>query len=240
MALGSKKINPASTFSILAWNYQSLNSRLCRVDLGWIVLAWRILGKLPSNLSANFDGEFFFREFFGLVSPWHQAKIHAQTWHPNLLALLSNFTFSNPNFVHADFQLTGGTNWQFWLENFNLDRKFQLRCFYLRRPPGVQSRARSNNSIHYRSLDNFQPQRPQSYFSIPGYTGNPEMAECRTECLTAPCLMFIISSLPFCPHFRVGRKSIFQPFFPTSFWEGPKCVCTRSQGLQFWGRRNLK
>ena len=35
------------------------------------VLVWRILGKLPANISANFDGEFF-RDFFGLVFPRYQ------------------------------------------------------------------------------------------------------------------------------------------------------------------------
>ena len=46
---------------------------------------WRFLRKLPANFSANFDGETFVREFFGLVFPGYQSppekftpKTHAQ------------------------------------------------------------------------------------------------------------------------------------------------------------------
>ena len=55
---------------------------------------------------ANFDSE-----FFGLVFPGLQAtqKIHAQNSRPELSAFLSNFTFSNPKFIHADFLLPGET-----------------------------------------------------------------------------------------------------------------------------------
>ena len=61
---------------------------------------------------ANFDSE-----FFGLVFPGLQAtqKIHAQNSRPELSAFLSNFTFSNPKFIHGDFLLTGETespNWE--------------------------------------------------------------------------------------------------------------------------------
>ena len=55
---------------------------------------------------ANFDSE-----FFGLVFPGLQAtqKIHAQNSRPELSAFLSNFTFLNLKFIHADFMLTGET-----------------------------------------------------------------------------------------------------------------------------------
>ena len=55
---------------------------------------------------ANFDSE-----FLGLVFPGYQAtqKIHAQNSRPELSAFLSNFTFSNPKFIHGDFLLTGET-----------------------------------------------------------------------------------------------------------------------------------
>ena len=36
--------------------------------------------------------------------------IHAQNSRPNLSAFLSNFTFSNPKFIHTDFLLTGETS----------------------------------------------------------------------------------------------------------------------------------
>ena len=56
-------------------------------------------------LMANLDSE-----FFGLVFPGFQAtqKIHAQNSRPELSALLSNFTFLNPKFIHGDFLLTRG------------------------------------------------------------------------------------------------------------------------------------
>ena len=54
----------------------------------------------------------FGSEFFGLFFPGFQAtqKIRAQNSRPELSAFLSNFTFSNPKFIHADFLLTGETN----------------------------------------------------------------------------------------------------------------------------------
>ena len=62
---------------------------------------------MPANFSANFDGE-----LFGLVFPGFQAtqKIHAQNSRPELSAILSNFTFLNPKFIHGDFLLTWETN----------------------------------------------------------------------------------------------------------------------------------
>ena len=50
-------------------------------------------------------------EFFGLVFPGFQAtpKIHAQNSRPELSAFLSNFTFSDPKFIHGDFLLMGKT-----------------------------------------------------------------------------------------------------------------------------------
>ena len=58
-------------------------------------------------LMANFDSE-----FFGLVFPGFEPtqKIHAQNARPELSAFLSNFTFLNPTFIHAEFLLTGETN----------------------------------------------------------------------------------------------------------------------------------
>ena len=55
---------------------------------------------------ANFDSE-----FFGLVFPGFQAtqKIHAQNSLPELSALLSKLTFSNPKLIHGDFLLRGET-----------------------------------------------------------------------------------------------------------------------------------
>ena len=55
---------------------------------------------------ANLDSE-----FFGLVFPGLQAtqKIHAHNSRPELSACLSNFTFSNPKFIHGDFLLMGET-----------------------------------------------------------------------------------------------------------------------------------
>ena len=53
----------------------------------------------------NFDSEFFSLVFPGLQAP---QKINAQNSRPNLSALLSNVTFSNP-FFNADFLLTGET-----------------------------------------------------------------------------------------------------------------------------------
>ena len=62
---------------------------------------------MPANFSANFDSE-----LFGLRFPGFQAtqKIHAQNSRPELSAVLSNFTFWNPKFIHGDFLLTGETN----------------------------------------------------------------------------------------------------------------------------------
>ena len=75
------------------------------------MLAQRILGKLPANFSAKFDGENVSAHVSALFSfPGFQApeKIHAQNSRPELLAFLSTFTFSNPMFFfHADFLLTG-------------------------------------------------------------------------------------------------------------------------------------
>ena len=72
----------------------------------FFILVRRILGNLPANFSANFDGE-----FFGLVFPGFQAtqKIHAQNAHPELSAFLFNFTFLNPKFIHGEFLLPGET-----------------------------------------------------------------------------------------------------------------------------------
>ena len=88
-------------------------SRFCRADLRWFsILAWRILGTLPANFSANFDGEIFqriFRPCFSRVSGPSQ-NIHAQNSRPKLSAFLSNFTFWNAKCIHADFLLTGETN----------------------------------------------------------------------------------------------------------------------------------
>ena len=56
---------------------------------------------------ANFDSEFF-SLVFSRVSG--HPKIHAQNSRPELSALLSNFTFLNPKFIHGDFPLTGETN----------------------------------------------------------------------------------------------------------------------------------
>ena len=39
------------------------------------------------------------------------------------------------------------------VENFKLDQKFQFQSFSFRGPAGVQKRARSNISIHDRSLE---------------------------------------------------------------------------------------
>ena len=55
---------------------------------------------------ANLAGDFsalFFQDF----RPPPQKKIHAQTSRPEVSACLSDFTFSNPFFFHADFLLTG-------------------------------------------------------------------------------------------------------------------------------------
>ena len=72
----------------------------------FFILVRRILGKLPANFSANFDGE-----FFGLVFPGLQAtqKIHAQNSRPELSAFISNFTLLNPKFIHGDFLLARET-----------------------------------------------------------------------------------------------------------------------------------
>ena len=63
------------------------------------------LGKWPANFSANVDGEFS-REIFGFVFPGFQ--VPPKKSRPELSAFLSNFTFSNPKFFHADFLLTAG------------------------------------------------------------------------------------------------------------------------------------
>ena len=85
---------------------------LCRADLGWIFYFGpakfrKIAGEFLSEfwwwiLIANFSALFF----RGFRPP---KKIHAQNSRPELSAFLSNFTFSNPKFIHADFLLTGET-----------------------------------------------------------------------------------------------------------------------------------
>ena len=57
-------------------------------------------------LMANFDSEFSALFLQGFRPP---KKIHAQNSRPELSALLSNFTFLNPKFIHGDFLLTGET-----------------------------------------------------------------------------------------------------------------------------------
>ena len=64
-------------------------------------LVRRILGELPANLSANFDGEFFFGECLGLGFPGFQTsqKKHAQNSRPELstfppISLLESHSFS--------------------------------------------------------------------------------------------------------------------------------------------------
>ena len=84
-------------------------SRGCAERIWDEILAWRTVGKSPTNFSANFDGDFFFlqnfRPCFSRASGPHK-KI-AQNSRPELSAFLSNFTFSSPNFFTPIFCLLG-------------------------------------------------------------------------------------------------------------------------------------
>ena len=73
----------------------------------FFILVRCVSGKLPANVSANFDGESFpqmFRSCFSRISSPPPPK---KTSCPELSAFLSNFTFSSPKLFHADFLLNG-------------------------------------------------------------------------------------------------------------------------------------
>ena len=89
----------------------TLIGRFCRADLGWIFYVGPAnLRKLPANLSASFDGDFYPQIYrlcvFRTSGPPKKftPKIHAQK---SSAFLSNNFTFSNPKLFHGDFLLTG-------------------------------------------------------------------------------------------------------------------------------------
>ena len=71
---------------------------------------WRIFGKVPANFSANFDGDFFVREIFGLVSLGLQAlhKNSRPKSTPEIVGIpLQSHTFKPNFFLTLIFCLRG-------------------------------------------------------------------------------------------------------------------------------------
>ena len=75
-----------------------------RICCEFFILVRRILGKLPANFSANFDGK-----YFGLVFPGFQAtpKNSRPKFTSRIVGIPLQFTFLNPNLFTAIFCLGG-------------------------------------------------------------------------------------------------------------------------------------
>ena len=93
--------------------YYFLVPTSCRADLAWIFYFG------PANfrkIAGEFLSEFWWRILIAKFSALFfqgfrpTRKIHAQNSRPELSAFLSNFTFSNPKFIHGDFLLAVETN----------------------------------------------------------------------------------------------------------------------------------
>ena len=87
-------------------------------------------------------------------------------------------------------------NFQSWLENFNLDRRFQSQSKFSIRGGSIygallvlQRRARSKISIHDRSLDIFNPEGRDRTFSIPGPSGKLGVQTPSLFCVTSWALL---------------------------------------------------
>ena len=83
------------------WNWQCAHHfsslRFCRADLGrFFFFAWRVLGNLPTNCSANFDGDFFqrlFRPCFSRESATPPKKNSRSKFTPKLVGIPLQFHF---------------------------------------------------------------------------------------------------------------------------------------------------
>ena len=79
-------------------------------EITFCSLAWRILGKLPANFSANFDDDFLLGKFFGLVFLGLQAptKNSRQKFTPRIVGIPLQFHFLEPQMFSRRFSAYGG------------------------------------------------------------------------------------------------------------------------------------
>ena len=88
------------SFAGRSWKNVQPGGSAARIWGEFFILAWRILGKLPANFSANFDGKKFSRQicFSQGFRPPHKNFTPKKS-----SAFLLNFTFLKLTFCHADF-----------------------------------------------------------------------------------------------------------------------------------------
>ena len=99
-----------SLWKCLPENYSKSRGSAERIWGEFFSWVRRILGKLPVNFSANFDGDFFPRVFRPCFFPGFQAlkKIHAQNSRPEVVGIPLQFNFLEPNIFSRRFSAYWG------------------------------------------------------------------------------------------------------------------------------------